>query len=62
MKTTIDRLESGQSGRILAIKGGTGLTHKLESMGIRTGKWVTKVSGQFMRGPVTIKLEGRSPS
>jgi len=59
MKTSIDRLETGQSGEVSAIQGGVGLTHKLESMGIRTGKRVTKVSGQFMKGPVTIKLEGR---
>lgn len=28
-------------------------------MGVRTGKWVTKVSSQFMRGLVTVKVEGR---
>jgi len=59
MKTTIDRLESGQAGRVLAIEGGAGLRHKLTSMGIRTGKWITKVSSQFMSGPVTVKIEGR---
>jgi len=59
METSIDRLEAGQSGRVSDIEGGVGLIHKLESMGIRTGKWVTKVSSQFMQGPVTVKVGGR---
>ncbi len=59
MKTTLDRLRAGQKAQVVAIQGGAGLTHKLTSMGIRTGKWVSKVSGQLMRGPVTVEVEGR---
>jgi ferrous iron transport protein A len=32
---------------------------KLEAMGLRPGKVVTKVSSQFMAGPVTVAVDGR---
>ena len=39
------------------IHGGHGLVHRLESLGIRVGKKVTKVSAQLMRGPVTVRID-----
>ena len=58
--TTIDltQLEEGESGRIALISGGHGLIRRLESLGMRVGKNVTKVSAQFMRGPVTVRIDG----
>ncbi|NIM97143.1 MAG: ferrous iron transport protein A [candidate division Zixibacteria bacterium] len=55
---TVDltQLEEGESGTVVGIDGGFGLTRRLESMGIRVGKKVTKVSSQLMRGPVTVRL------
>jgi ferrous iron transport protein A len=57
--TTVDltQLEEGQSGRVVLISGGHGLIHRLESLGIRVGKNVTKVSSQLMRGPITIRID-----
>ena len=54
----LTQLEEGKSGRIVLISGGHGLIRRLESLGIRVGKKVTKVSAQFMRGPVTVRIDG----
>ena len=59
MKTTIDRMATGQSGRVSTLTGGIGLTRKLESMGLRPGKKLKKVSSQVMRGPITVMVDGR---
>jgi ferrous iron transport protein A len=52
----LTQLKEGQSGIVVEIEGGFGLTRRLESLGIRVGKRVTKVSSQLMRGPVTIRI------
>ena len=52
----LTQLEGGESGVVVEIHGGHGLIRRLESLGIRVGKKVTKVSSQFMRGPVTIRI------
>ena len=58
MKTkNLTQLSVGESGMVAGIQGGHGLTCRLESMGIRAGKKVTKVSTQFMRGPITVKVD-----
>lgn len=56
---TVDltQLEEGESGVVVDIQGGYGLTRRLESLGIRVGKKVTKVSSQLMRGPVTVRMD-----
>lgn len=53
----LTQLEEGETGVVVDIQGGYGLTRRLESLGIRVGKNVTKVSSQLMRGPVTIKVD-----
>lgn len=57
--TTLDltQLQEGESGVVMNIHGGYGLLHRLESLGIRVGKKVTKVSSQLMRGPITVKID-----
>ena len=58
--TSIDltQLAEGESGRIVLISGGHGLIRRLESLGMRVGKNVTKVSSQLMRGPITVRIDG----
>ena len=51
-RVSLVQMKSGQKGRIVEIDGGYGLARKLEALGIRTGKEITKISGQLMRGPV----------
>jgi len=54
---TLLELKPGESGVIREIQGGFGLVRHLESLGIRVGKRVTKVSAQIWRGPQVIKID-----
>lgn len=56
--TNIDlaQMRTGQSGKVITMDGGRGMTAKLEALGIRPGVMITKVSGQIMRGPVIIRV------
>jgi len=56
-KVDLTQLEEGENGVVVDILGGHGLIRRLESLGIRVGKKVTKVSSQFMRGPITIRID-----
>jgi len=53
----LNQLEEGKTGVVVDINGGHGLVRRLESLGIRVGKKVTKVSSQFLRGPVTVRID-----
>lgn len=52
----LTELNEGIPARVLQILGGTNFLRKLESLGIRPGAIIRKVSSQFGRGPVTIQL------
>ena len=54
-RISLVQMKSGQKGKIVEISGGWGLASKLEALGIRTGKEITKVSEQLMRGPVLLQ-------
>jgi ferrous iron transport protein A len=56
-KIDLTQLKEGESGLVMEIQGGYGLHGRLESLGIRVGKRVTKVSSQLMRGPVTLRVD-----
>ena len=53
---TLPELKPGESGVIVDIQGGYGLVRHLESMGVRIGKEITKISAQLWRGPQVIKI------
>ena len=53
---SLTQMSSGKSGVVVELRGGAGLTRRLEAMGIRIGYRIRKISSQFMRGPVTIKV------
>lgn len=57
-ETTLARMPSGQSGTIVNIHGGHGLSSRLAALGIMKGKRVTKVSDMILRGPVTVAVGG----
>jgi ferrous iron transport protein A len=57
-QTTVAQMRTGDRGRIIEIAGGYGLTRRLEAMGIRPGKKITKVSSMLMHGPVTVQVDG----
>ena len=48
----------GQSGRVMQVNGGIGMVNRLNALGIRPGKKITKVNSMLMRGPVTVQLGG----
>lgn len=50
------QMYSGQSGMVMQINGGIGMVNRLNALGIRPGKKITKVSSMMMRGPVTVQL------
>ena len=52
----LSRMEAGQGGQVVEIHGGRNIVNRLDAMGIRPGKRVTKVSSMFMRGPVTVQV------
>jgi len=56
-QTTLARMSSGQSGTVIQIAGGYGLGRRLQALGIRPGKRITKVSSMFGHGPVTIQVD-----
>ncbi|MDI6808807.1 MAG: FeoA family protein [Candidatus Eisenbacteria bacterium] len=55
---TLTRMQSGRGGVVVQIDGGCGLVSRLDALGIRPGRRVTKVSSMLMRGPVTIEMNG----
>jgi len=56
-KISICELRQGQSGKVIEILGGHGIAERLNSMGIRPGKDINKVSAAFMKGPVTVCVD-----
>ncbi|MBN2463312.1 MAG: ferrous iron transport protein A [Dehalococcoidia bacterium] len=48
---------AGQTGTVIQILGGRGLIRRLDALGIRPGRKVTKISSMFFRGPVTFKSD-----
>ena len=56
MQIAVYQMQPGQSGTVIKILGGPLLTNRLHSLGIRPGRRITKVSGMFMWGPVTLQV------
>ncbi len=54
---SLNDLPNGQKGIIIAINGGHGLVEKLDALGIRAGKEITKVNNQWMKGPLIIRSD-----
>jgi len=54
---TLNQMKTGQSGVVIQIQGGHGLVNRLDALGIRPGKRITKTSSMIMRGPVTIQVD-----
>lgn len=59
MKMIIDltQLAPGETGIITEIQAGHGLCCRIQSLGIRSGKRITKISSHFWRGPQTIEID-----
>ena len=53
----LNQMEKGESGIVHEIQGGFGFVRRMESMNIRVGKRITKLSSLFRRGPIAIRLD-----
>jgi ferrous iron transport protein A len=53
--TPLTAMRDGQTARVVQIQGGRGMLGHLDALGIRVGVQLTKVSSQFMRGPVVVQ-------
>jgi len=56
MTIDLTQLQPGETGIVEEMQGGHGFIRKLQSMGVRPGKRVTKVSSHFWRGPQTVEI------
>lgn len=56
-ETTLGMMRTGDSGIVVHMTGGHNMINRLDALGIRQGKRITKLSSMFMRGPVTIKFD-----
>ena len=54
---TLAQMEAGQTGTVIQIIGGRGLIRRLEALGIRPGKKVTKINSALFRGPITLRVD-----
>ncbi len=57
MTIDLTQLQPGETGIVEEIQGGHGIRSKLQSMGVRPGKKITKVSSHFWRGPQTVEVD-----
>jgi ferrous iron transport protein A len=53
---TLAEMKTGQTGIVVGVLGGHGLIRRLDALGIRPGKKVTKLSSTLFRGPVTLRV------
>ncbi len=56
IQLTLRQMAAGQTGTVIQILGGRGLPQRLEALGIRPGKKVTKINSMLFRGPVTLRV------
>lgn len=54
---TLAEMRTGQIGTVVGVLGGHGLIRRLDALGIRPGKKVTKVSSTLFHGPVTLRVD-----
>ncbi len=57
MIVDLTQMQPGETGIIAEIQGGHGFMSRIQNMGIRPGKKITKVSSHFWRGPQTVEIE-----
>jgi ferrous iron transport protein A len=57
MKVDLTQMRPGETGIVEEIQGGYGFIRKLQSLGVRPGKRVVKVSSHFWRGPQTVEID-----
>ncbi len=59
MEKTLIHLKKGEKARVRGFLDGAAMRLKLEGMGIRGGKIISRVSSQILGGPVIVSVDGR---
>jgi len=54
---TLTEMRTGQTGTVVGVQGGHGLVRRLDALGIRPGKKVTKLSSTLFRGPIILRAD-----
>jgi len=54
---TLAEMRTGQTGTVVEVLGGHGFIRRLDALGVRPGKKVTKVSSTLFRGPVILRVD-----
>ncbi len=54
---TLAEMKTGQTGTMVGVLGGHGLVQRLDALGIRPGKKVTKISSTLFHGPITLRVD-----
>jgi ferrous iron transport protein A len=54
---TLAEMRTGQTGTVVGVLGGPGLIRRLDALGIRPGRKVTKLSSTLFRGPVILRVD-----
>jgi len=57
MKVSLVSMKSGESGIVVELLGGHGLINRLNALGIRLCKKITKVNSMLMRGPIIVDVD-----
>jgi ferrous iron transport protein A len=50
-------MRTGQTGTVVGVMGGHGLIRRLDALGIRPGRKVTKLSSTLFSGPVILRVD-----
>jgi ferrous iron transport protein A len=54
---TLADMRTGQTGTVVEVLGGHGLVRRLDALGIRPGKKVTKINSTLFHGPVMLRAD-----
>jgi len=54
---TLAEMRIGQTGTVVEVLGGHGFIRRLDALGVRPGKKVTKLSSTLFRGPVILRVD-----
>jgi ferrous iron transport protein A len=54
---TVAQMRTGQTGTVVGVMGGPGLIRRLDALGIRPGRQVTKISSTLFHGPITLRVD-----
>ena len=57
MRVNLNDMKPGETGVVVSIEGGWGMTGRVQSMGIRIGKKIKKTGAHFWRGPQTVIVD-----